>query len=227
MSHKSEQQRNSELEAKYGQFLTAPNFMLNPQMMFDIMKAFRLTMPNEKPIPKVTSITLVPVALDEEYAKKWNTEHCRDYVHVYKDGKKVSDTLYRVGGFGGDIETPYFLLLKYIEEYYEDNITKIKKDKPHLAGYWCIINSDGKEMVVFDSFKTPYLHGGVTYSVDSNYYNIETGELYGNSHGGTMGTDEFLFLNNRYDKDHSRRGVIKINKHDGTYELFPEKGGKL
>jgi len=35
-----------------------------------------------------------------------------------------------------------------------------------------------------------------------------------------MNTVDYLFLDNRYDNDKSKRGVMKINKKDGTWELF-------
>jgi hypothetical protein len=38
-----------------------------------------------------------------------------------------------------------------------------------------------------------------------------------------MNSNEYLFLNNEYDKDESKRGVMKINKKDGTWELFSGK----
>jgi hypothetical protein len=36
-----------------------------------------------------------------------------------------------------------------------------------------------------------------------------------------MQSKEFLFLENAYDDDKSRRGVMKIDKKSGTWELFP------
>jgi len=35
-----------------------------------------------------------------------------------------------------------------------------------------------------------------------------------------MKSEQYVFLNNEFDKDKSRRGVMKINKADGTFELF-------
>lgn len=170
-------------------------------------------------------IHLKPVKLDSDYSEKWNNNQ-HDFVHLYKDGIKVSDTLYRVGGFGAKLEDDYFMLLKHVEAFYEDNITKIKKDKPHLESQWCIIDKNGIEKVNFKSFKTPYLPGGVVYSLESNYYNIETGEFYCYS-STSMESQDFVFLHNRYDKDEARRGVMKINKHDGSFELFADEPRKI
>lgn len=64
-----------------------------------------------------------------------------------------------------------------------------------------------------------FLYGGVIYVIDNKYYNIESGEFYCNSYT-SMDTNEYLFLDNKYDNDKSKRGVMKINKNDGTFEVF-------
>ena len=111
------------------------------------------------------------------------------------------------------------MLLKHVEAFYEDSITKIQADKPHLEGHWCIIDKNGVEKVNFKQFESPYMRGGQVYSLDGKYYNIETGEFYGDSYH-SLDSKEFIFIDNRYDKDHSKQGVMKINKNDGTYEVF-------
>lgn len=168
-------------------------------------------------------LQLSPITVNEEYCKKWN-ERLTDFVCLTKNGELISNSLYRVGG----LNTPhlgkddYFMLLKYVEDFYSDDITKVKKDKPHLDGRWCIIDKNGIEKKVFESFKSPYLtKDSCIYSINSDYYNIETGECYGYS-STSMVSEEFLFLDNRYNKDKTKRGVMKINKKDGSWELFPE-----
>lgn len=165
-------------------------------------------------------IELKPVSISEEYSKKWN-EHCKDFVNIYKDGVKLRDTLYRVGGMGCKLSEKYFMILKYSEEYYPDKITKNPKEKPHLQGNWVIIGQDGKEMVEFDSskFSSPYLQGGVVYVLDKHYYNIETGELYCSAYS-SMKSQNFLFLNNQFDENKERRGVMKIELSTGLYEII-------
>lgn len=159
-----------------------------------------------------------PVKLDQKYAKKWNNTST-DFIHLYKDGVKLRDTLYRVGGMGANTKDGYFMLLKYTEAFYEDSITSDPKRKPHLQSSWCILNTDGIEKVNFKPFSNVYLTGGQVYSIDQNYYNIETNKLYCKSYYAIQSKD-FIFLENKYDTDVSKRGVLKINKHDGTYELF-------
>lgn len=166
-------------------------------------------------------LELNPITLNDDYRKKWNIS-CHDFLHLCKDGVKLNDTLYRVGGMGGmkDVGKDYVMLLKYEEALYPlDNIIKDKKSQFHLQDNWCIIDKHGVEKVVFESFQHGYLQGGQVYSMDSKYYNIETGECYGDSYS-TIKSEHFLFIENIYDKDKSKRGVIKINKKDGTFELF-------
>ncbi|MBK7362669.1 MAG: hypothetical protein IPJ01_10275 [Micavibrio sp.] len=177
-------------------------------------------------------LQLSPISINEDYCKKWNING-EDYVCLTKNGELISNSLYRVGGMGGDIKEDYFLLLKYVESIYDfDFIKKCYPNKgkkelellrKHLEGHWCIIDKNGIEKKEFDQFKSPYIQkDSCIYSVDSNYYNIETGEFYCNSHS-SMTSNEYLFLDNKYDKDESKRGVMKINKKDGTWELFSGK----
>lgn len=66
------------------------------------------------------------------------------------------------------------------------------------------------------------IQGGLIYSNNKKYYNIETNKFYCESSTSMHSTD-YLFLNNLYDKDISKRGILKINKNNDTFELFPSK----
>jgi len=168
-----------------------------------------------------SALQLSHIQVDSEYCKKWN-ERMTDFVVLTKNGELVSNSLYRVGGMGGKPDGKnYFMLLKYVEDYYPKHITDhTKSDPKHLSGRWCILDKNGIEKVVFDSFKSPYLvKESCIYSIDQTYYNIETGECYCKAYT-SMQSKEFLFLENAYDDDKSRRGVMKINKQTGTWELF-------
>lgn len=170
-------------------------------------------------IRNIGNVILRPFEFDEEYFRKWNI-HGDDFVQLYTSKKgKISDSVYRVGGFGSQLTYGYFMLLKYVESKYEDSITKDPKQKFHLESHWCILDKEGNEKKVFDPYKSPYLAGGQIYSLDQKYYNIESGVFYCKSYT-TMKTSEFIFLDNAYDEDVKKRGVMKINKFDGTFELF-------
>lgn len=162
-------------------------------------------------------IELRPVKLDLNYAKKWN-ERREDFYNLYINGEKKSESLYRIGGFGANLDDEYFLILKYSEAFYGDDITTNKKNKKHLESHWCILDKKGHEKALFDSFKSPCLHGCI-YSLGNKYYNIETGEIYCDSYK-TVSSEKYLFLENRYDEDKEKRGVLKIDKKDGTFEIF-------
>ena len=174
---------------------------------------------NKKNTSNDCGLQLSPIDIKEDYRKKWNI-HQKDFVCLTKNGELISDSLYRVGGLGADIKDNYFMLLKHIESFYSDSITKIGKDKPHMESRWCILDKNGVEKVEFPALKNPYLvKDSQIYSIDSKYYNIETGEFYCNSHSSMVSTD-YLFLQNDYDENKSRRGVMRINKKDGTWVLF-------
>jgi hypothetical protein len=166
-------------------------------------------------------LELIPVTLNPDYRKKWNV-HNTDFVHLYKDGVKVSDTLYRIGGMGANIKNDYFILLKQVEAFYSKDIMKMSesKDPKHLENRSCIIDKNGKEKVCFDSFDSPYLTSGVVYSLGNKYYNIETGECYCKYSSHVLKSGQYIFLDNEFDDDKSKCGVIKIDKYDGSYEIF-------
>lgn len=170
-----------------------------------------------------TGLQLNAIDVNAEYRKQWNA-YMHDFLHLTKNGELISNTLYRIGGLGTpNLKTDrYFMLIKYVEAYYSDDITEDENKKPHLEGRWCILDSTGKERVEFPSYTHPYLvKDSCIYSVNQNYYNIETGEFYCSART-SMNTSQFLFLENSWDKDLSKRGVMKIDKNIGTWELFPD-----
>lgn len=113
----------------------------------------------------------------------------------------------------------YFRLIKYVEAFYSNEI-KSAKDPKHLEDRWCIIDKNGVEKVEFEPYKYPYLvKDSCIYSIDKKYYNIETGEYYCSA-SSSMESSDFLFLENRFDQDKSKRGILKICKKTGKYELF-------
>jgi len=171
------------------------------------------------------SLQLCPININKDYRKKWN-EISQDFVLLTLDGKPVSETLYRLGGMSNvkineNIDKKYILILKYVESIYDGSIyCKTENDKRYLASKWCIVDKFGTEKVVFDSYRSPYLHGDIIYSENSKFYNIETRELYCSS-TKHMSSDGHLFLDNSYDVNMSRRGIMKIDKCTGLYEIYP------
>ena len=177
----------------------------------------------DKPDTNKHGLQITPIQINEDYAKKWN-ERLRDFVCITKNGELLNPTLYRVGGIGTNKikGLKYFMLLKHVEAYYDKSITDCTgtKDPKHLESRWCIIDEYGTEKVEFKQFTHPSLiKDSCIYSIDSNWYNIETGELYCNSYH-TLESNQYLFLENRYDKNKDKCGILKIDKLTGTFELF-------
>lgn len=166
-------------------------------------------------------LKLSDIKVNEDYLKKWNNDHT-DFVVLSRNGEILRDTLYRIGGLNcpNPEKDEYISLIKYVEAYYNDDITKDKKRKPHLEGRWCIIDKYGTEKFVAKPYDSIYLvKDSVIYSIEGKYYNIETGEYYGSSLN-SMQSSEYLFINNIYEKDKSKEGIMKINKKDGSYKVY-------
>ena len=175
------------------------------------------------------SLQLSPIQVNQDYLNEWNSIN-NDFVCLTKNGELISNSLYRVGGFGGDIKQDYFLLLKYVEAIYDYDFIKqcypnksrkeLESRRKNLESHWCIIDKNGVEKKEFGQFKNPYIiKGSCIYSIERNYYNIETDEFYCRS-SSSMESSEFIFLENHYDKDLSKKGIMKINKKDGSWTVF-------
>ena len=197
--------------------------------MIELLTLSQLLSKSNKTETNSNGLQLSPIQLNKDYCKEWN-ENMSDFVVLTKNGELISNSLYRVGGFSCDIKKDYFMLLKYVESFYEmDFLRECHKDKSneelklqqkYLEGHWCILDKNGVEKKVFESYKSPYIkNNSCIYSLDNKYYNIETGELYCNSYK-SMESTEYIFLENPYDKDLSRKGVMKINKKDGSWSVF-------
>ncbi len=170
------------------------------------------------------SLTLEHIDINESYRKKWNIT-MNDFVCLFKDGKLLRNTLYRVGGLGTpDLKNDqYFMLIKHVEAFYTKDILKITKtkDPKHLEYKWCIIDKDGNEKVEFKQFDSPYLlKGSCVYTTKNSYFNVETGYLYASYCYKSIETENYILLDNSYDKDISKKGVIKIEKTTGNWELI-------
>lgn len=170
-------------------------------------------------------LSLIPAVIDPKYRKQWNI-YLDDFVHLAQNGVKISDTLYRVGGMGNpDLRTQrYFMLLKQVQSHYPRSITQhTGSDPKHLASHWAILDTNGVEKVVVEPFTSPYLiEDSCVWAKDNQYYHIETGEFYCKSYS-RMESDDFIFLENQFDENKARRGVMKISKADGSWELFKGK----
>lgn len=169
-------------------------------------------------------LQLNKVIINDSYRKKWNV-HENNFLTIVKNGEILKPILYRIGGINSfNLNTDkYFMLIKYKEAHYSKEIMKMSKskDSKHLEGHWCIFDNEGNELIELSQFTHPYLlNNSCLYSVNNRYFNIETGESYGECYD-SMSSKEYLFLDNSFDKEKSKQGILKIKKIDGSYELFP------
>lgn len=91
------------------------------------------------------------------------------YSHLYKNGKQISDAIFRVGGMGGKFKDGYCELITY--EY-----TKSPKNDNELftSGDFCLINGNGNIAYTFKSFSNHYHLGGKFVSENNFIIDIET-----------------------------------------------------
>lgn len=170
---------------------------------------------------------LSPIELDDDYKKKWNIRiqgMNGGFLVITKNGKPIRNTLYRIGGVGGQVKDGYITLIKYKEDHYDGDWAKgkTKAQKRHLSSSFVIIDRFGIEKVECGHFERFYHVGGLIYINRGQVLNLETGNSYCEK-GDTVESDEFLFVSNPYRKDKSLRGVYKIHKYTGECEVFPIK----
>lgn len=178
-------------------------------------------------------LQLSPIQVNQDYLNEWNEQRTMDFVCLTKNGEMLRPTLYRVGGLNNPKvgKDRYFMLLKYTEDIYDlafikrcypaKNFKEQELARKHLKSEWCILDKDGNEIIVFPNnlYYPSLIKDSCIYTIDNKFYNLETFECYGKATSSFQST-EFLFLNTQYDDNKERRGVIKINKQDGSWELF-------
>lgn len=157
-------------------------------------------------------IEIVPAQFTQKYMNEYNIRN-NDYFHLKINGEVNTNIIYRMGGLT-NLATikndKYFMLLKYKEIHDEYG--------SFLKGYWVMLNHKGQELMEFEPYDNVYpIKNTPIYVINSKYGNAETREIYCESTSPRMETNNFLFLNNLYDKDPNKRGVLMINKNDGTY----------
>ena len=133
------------------------------------------------------------------------------YSHLYKDGVKVSDEIFRKGGLCSGFKEGYCGLIHY---------TKTKEPKKNDNGFsfgaHVIVNTEGKICLEGKSLDSPYHTGGNVGSVGNYYYNLLTGEKICYRPSSVITGVEYLYLDHRYNFDYYEVkipvGVYKLNK---------------
>lgn len=168
------------------------------------------------------------ITLDEGYCQKWNLRPNTQMLAIVKDDKIIPNRLYSTHSITtSDLLSSqnYFMAFKLVETSISKKDAKIAGIKnPNFINYHCcILDKYGNERYVQSNRDSVSLiGGGPIYRIHDKYYNIETGECYGQSFTYMQSAD-FLFINNLYHSDKSKEGVIKIDKKTGEYEIFPKK----
>lgn len=135
------------------------------------------------------------------------------YSHLYKDGKKVNNLIFRKGGLSHGFKDGYCGLILY---------TKQRKTKGNTSGFdfgtHVIINELGQVKLGSDGLDYPYHLGGNVATLNHVYYNLLTGEAIMPKASTTINAKNFLVVEHRYDFDcYSKEvkvpvGVYTINK---------------
>jgi hypothetical protein len=136
-----------------------------------------------------------------------------NYSLLYKDGKIISNIHFRLGGipkrFGKDND--FCSLIAYPE-------LNTKKEEGTWGNH-CIINMKGEVVLMANKFETSFYYwGGALATIKDVIYNLYTLEPIVES-TSKIESENFYFAENRYN-DKYQKGVYKINKKTGEYEIF-------
>jgi hypothetical protein len=153
---------------------------------------------------------LRPIELTEEQSKNQRIADMK-YSHLYKDGVKVSDNIFRKGGICHGFKEGYCSLILYTIT----NEPK-KNDSGFSFGIHVIVNTEGKICLSGKSLDSPHHSGGNVGSVGDYYYNLLTGEKICYRPSSVITGEEYLYLEHRYNFDYYEVkipvGVYKLNK---------------
>jgi hypothetical protein len=153
---------------------------------------------------------LRPIELSEKESESSRIVDLK-YSHLYKDGVKVSEDIFRKGGICHGFKDGYCGLIYY---------TRTKQPKKNSSGFsfgtHVIVNTEGKICLEGKSLDSPYHIGGNVGSVGNYYYNLLTGEKIFYRPSTVITGGEYLYLDNRYNFDYYEVklpvGVYKLNK---------------
>ncbi|MFW6247240.1 MAG: hypothetical protein ACOC22_03665 [bacterium] len=203
----------SDVLSTYGNFLFGGGIDM-PQTKYDendLKKGLRL----------ISVFEVMPELLNNKEVLKELGGNYQSYSFLFKEGKKISDVVFRKGGISnGFVKGDYCNLIAY-KNFFKNPKTKFSR----TSSTHVLINLDGKIVLEEKGLsKYPYYLKGVIASMDKGYYNLSTGELIikGDS---SIESDDFLFVQKKYDfewyggKD-KPKGVYKICFETGEVEYF-------
>jgi len=125
------------------------------------------------------------------------------YGNLYKNGKKISNKIFRIGGLSSGFNgKPYCMLIYY---------KTIKSSGQH-----CVIDSNGKIVFISESFRSPYYLNGHIVVEDNKYYSLLDGKMICGGYS-SVSSDSYLFV--EVYKEH-KKVIYKIEYKTGTFEIF-------
>lgn len=151
----------------------------------------------------------------EMYSEKSSST---DYSYLYKNGKKISDIIFRKGGMCSGYKEGFVPLIMY---------TLNKKTKEFDFGVHVIVDYMGRVVLAGTGMSEYPSHvGGIIGKLKDKYINLITSEeiAFGSQ---SLKSDEYLFVEHRYGSYGEglkfQTGVYKIDLKYGGVEIFPIK----
>ena len=144
-----------------------------------------------------------------------------DYCYLYKDGKKISEVVFRRGGIFKPFteKNPYCQLIQYPDIHIDGGCYK---------SFHCIIDMDGSIVLSdekeYSSSHVSYIGGVLAYSGgnDSSVINLLNGEaIVKSGYSSGLKSESFMFVENAIEgKVQNVRAVWKIEYATGNYYIF-------
>lgn len=181
---------------------TAPGFRIG-QLFGEILE------PEEKyPYERLGGgYELRPIELTKKEAENSHIVNLQ-YSHLYHNGLKVSDGIFRTGGTGGEFKEGYCQLIHYVRDK--------KRESGFSFGTHVIINNLGEICLAGTGISSYPSHCGWNIGkLKDTYYDLTTGkEVLTCSSSGSINGKEYIIVEHQYDwynKD-LPLGIYKINK---------------
>ena len=153
-------------------------------------------------------IELRPVTLTN--SKGEYIENSNKYGNLYKNGIKLSDEVFRIGGFGGSFKNELYCSVIH----YKKTNPKIVKSEHDLfdSGKHCLINDQG-QIVMHCDYNYYYLGGNVVYH-NSKYISVLTNKEFFNSSSNNIIGKNYIIVSHTYNfgQNNIPVGIYKIDK---------------
>jgi hypothetical protein len=115
------------------------------------------------------------------------------YSTLWRDGKEVTDLVFRKGGVGGDFKNGWCDLILY------------RKDPTKATGFdygvWVLINRDGEVILESKKFSSnhPKYIGGIIGELDGYYYNLITKQKVAPTGSNRIITGSSIIIEHKYE----------------------------